>query len=393
MSLAPRLGRRGVKAGSSAGLDEGSFPRSRRPGAMSSRSFRGRTFYRRGGGHRESIEHSIPSSERMSAGGVIAPEDATTTGPERCSTGGSTADPAVIVRVKDDTDVVRVVSVARESGLELAVRSGGHSIPGHSVSEGGIVLDLGDMRAVDVDAEGRTAWAETGLDRPRVHDRLRDARPRDRVRRHGLGRDRRDHARGRRRLPRPKVRPDDRRPAGGRHRDRGRRCSPRRRRARAGPVLGDPRRGRELRRRDTVQVPAARDRHRGRRHAAPARHRRRDRRLHGRGRGRARGALVDRERDAGAADAVRPGGGTRQARHHGAHDPTPETPRPGSGPRAIPSARGAGRGPAPTDAVSGGLPARGRGVPPVATARTCSSTRSAGPRRRRSSNTSRPPPR
>jgi FAD/FMN-containing dehydrogenase len=56
-----------------------------------------------------------------------------------------------------------VISVARETGLELAVRSGGHSIPGHSVSEGGIVLDLADMRAIDVDAEGRTAWAETGL--------------------------------------------------------------------------------------------------------------------------------------------------------------------------------------------------------------------------------------
>ena len=71
--------------------------------------------------------------------------------------------PAAIVRVKDDMDVVRVVALARESGLELAVRSGGHSIPGHSVSEGGIVIDLADMRALEIDVEARTAWAQTGL--------------------------------------------------------------------------------------------------------------------------------------------------------------------------------------------------------------------------------------
>ena len=47
--------------------------------------------------------------------------------------------------------------------MELAVRSGGHSVAGHSVSDGGIVLDLSDMRALQIDAERRTAWAETGL--------------------------------------------------------------------------------------------------------------------------------------------------------------------------------------------------------------------------------------
>ena len=77
--------------------------------------------------------------------------------------GGIDRHPAAIVRVKDDMDVVRVVALARESGLELAVRSGGHSIPGHSVSEGGIVIDLADMRALEIDVEARTAWAQTGL--------------------------------------------------------------------------------------------------------------------------------------------------------------------------------------------------------------------------------------
>ena len=61
------------------------------------------------------------------------------------------------------SDVSRVVSVANETGVELAVRSGGHSTAGHSVTEGGIVLDIRDMRALDIDVQSRTAWAETGL--------------------------------------------------------------------------------------------------------------------------------------------------------------------------------------------------------------------------------------
>jgi FAD/FMN-containing dehydrogenase len=71
--------------------------------------------------------------------------------------------PAAIVKVAGATDVARVIAHARDSGLELAVRSGGHSVAGHGVTDGGIVLDLSDMRALEIDAERRTAWAETGL--------------------------------------------------------------------------------------------------------------------------------------------------------------------------------------------------------------------------------------
>jgi FAD/FMN-containing dehydrogenase len=71
--------------------------------------------------------------------------------------------PAVIVRPVDATAVSRVVALARENGAELAVRSGGHSLAGHGVSEDGIVLDLADMRALDIDVQGRTVWAQTGL--------------------------------------------------------------------------------------------------------------------------------------------------------------------------------------------------------------------------------------
>jgi FAD/FMN-containing dehydrogenase len=71
--------------------------------------------------------------------------------------------PELIVRVKDATDVSHVVALARESGLELAIRSGGHSVAGHSTTDGGIVLDLSEMKDIEIDVEGRTAWAQTGL--------------------------------------------------------------------------------------------------------------------------------------------------------------------------------------------------------------------------------------
>ena len=71
--------------------------------------------------------------------------------------------PAAVVRPTSAEEVARVVILAAESGSELAVRSGGHSLAGHSVSDGGIVLDLAELTALDIDLEGRTAWAQSGL--------------------------------------------------------------------------------------------------------------------------------------------------------------------------------------------------------------------------------------
>lgn len=106
---------------------------------------------------------SIPPLREAIHGRVIAPDDAEYDKARTVMAGGIDRRPAVIVRVADADDVARVIALARETGLELAVRSGGHSGAGHSVCEGGIVLDLSDMKDMDIDVEGRTAWAETGL--------------------------------------------------------------------------------------------------------------------------------------------------------------------------------------------------------------------------------------
>jgi FAD/FMN-containing dehydrogenase len=106
---------------------------------------------------------SIPELRNDFPGRVIAPGDPDYDQARTVFYGGIDRRPAVIVRVAGADDVSRVVNLARENGLELAVRSGGHSVAGHSVSEGGIVLDLANMKDLQIDVDARTAWAETGL--------------------------------------------------------------------------------------------------------------------------------------------------------------------------------------------------------------------------------------
>jgi FAD/FMN-containing dehydrogenase len=96
-------------------------------------------------------------------GRVIAPDDPAYDEARAVFYGGLDKRPAAIVRVANDADVARVIAEARSTGLELAVRSGGHSLVGHSVTEGGIVLDLSEMQALEIDPESRTAWAESGV--------------------------------------------------------------------------------------------------------------------------------------------------------------------------------------------------------------------------------------
>jgi FAD/FMN-containing dehydrogenase len=96
-------------------------------------------------------------------GRVISPDDPGYDEARSVFNGGIDRRPAAIVRARDASDVSRVVTLARESGTELAVRSGGHSGAGHSTTDGGIVLDLSQMKNLEIDVEGRTAWAQAGL--------------------------------------------------------------------------------------------------------------------------------------------------------------------------------------------------------------------------------------
>ena len=71
--------------------------------------------------------------------------------------------PALIVRCLGAADVRRAVSFATAHGLLTAVRAGGHSFSGQSGCDGGLVIDVSPMRAVEIDPNFALAWAEMGV--------------------------------------------------------------------------------------------------------------------------------------------------------------------------------------------------------------------------------------
>ncbi|HSK93389.1 MAG TPA: FAD-binding oxidoreductase [Candidatus Angelobacter sp.] len=96
-------------------------------------------------------------------GRVVGPDDPDFDELRRVLAGGVTARPAAVVRVANAEDVARIVSYARATGTELAVRCGGHSGAGHGTTDGGIVIDLRELKRIDIDGEARIAWADAGL--------------------------------------------------------------------------------------------------------------------------------------------------------------------------------------------------------------------------------------
>jgi len=70
--------------------------------------------------------------------------------------------PALIARCRQVSDVVVAIGLARREGIEIGVRSGGHSVVGHAVPHGGLMIDLTGLSRVRVDPERRRAWAQGG---------------------------------------------------------------------------------------------------------------------------------------------------------------------------------------------------------------------------------------
>jgi FAD/FMN-containing dehydrogenase len=111
----------------------------------------------------EATTLDLPRLRAAFDGRVIAPGDPGYDQARALFYGGWDRRPGAIVRPADAAQVAQVVTMARDLGLELAVRGGGHSNAGHSTTEGGLVLDLSELTALDIDVEGRTAWAQGGL--------------------------------------------------------------------------------------------------------------------------------------------------------------------------------------------------------------------------------------
>jgi FAD/FMN-containing dehydrogenase len=99
----------------------------------------------------------------MFRGELVLPADSGYDGARRIWNGAIDRRPACVARCTGVADVVAAVRFARERGLVVAVRSGGHGVGGHALCDGGLVIDLSPMRGIWVDPPARTARAEAGV--------------------------------------------------------------------------------------------------------------------------------------------------------------------------------------------------------------------------------------
>src|SRR3954452_14566763 len=107
-------------------------------------------------------EATLAELEQGLRGRLIRPGDEGYDEARAIWNGSHDAHPALIVRCGGVADVMRAVDFARSEDLVVAVRGGGHSLPGFSTVDGGIVIDLSAMRSVQVDPVARTAVAQGG---------------------------------------------------------------------------------------------------------------------------------------------------------------------------------------------------------------------------------------
>jgi FAD/FMN-containing dehydrogenase len=106
--------------------------------------------------------HWTDSLRAQMAGPVLAPSEPAYEDARRVHNGLIDRRPALVARCHGTADVQAAVRFARERGLEIAVRGGGHNVAGNAVCDGGLMIDLSAMRGVHVDPRARRARAQGG---------------------------------------------------------------------------------------------------------------------------------------------------------------------------------------------------------------------------------------
>ncbi len=108
-------------------------------------------------------EAALAELERSFRGQLVRPTNPTYDEHRKIWNGSIQRSPALIARCAGVADVIAALRFARQTGLAIAVRGGGHSFPGMSICDGGIVIDLGLMKGIRVDPEARTVRAQAGV--------------------------------------------------------------------------------------------------------------------------------------------------------------------------------------------------------------------------------------
>ena len=101
--------------------------------------------------------------ERRISGPVLSPEHPGYDETRAVHNGLVDRRPALIVRARTSGDVVAALGMARDAGLEVSVRGGGHNVAGRAVTEGGVMIDLAEMKNITIDPERAVAAAEGGV--------------------------------------------------------------------------------------------------------------------------------------------------------------------------------------------------------------------------------------
>ena len=115
---------------------------------------------------------------RQVSGSVLGPHDPGYEEARAVHNGLVDRRPALIVRCRTTCDVVAALALARQAGLEVSIRGGGHNVAGRAVTEGGVMIDLAEMKAIAIDSDQATATAGGGV----IWGELNDA-----AAEHGLG--------------------------------------------------------------------------------------------------------------------------------------------------------------------------------------------------------------
>ena len=108
-------------------------------------------------------ERTVPPALEGFAGRVLSPTDVDYDGARQIYNALITKRPSLIAQCQGIADIVAAVSTARDEGLELSVRGGGHGVAGRALTDGGLTIDLSHMKGIHVDPQNNTVRAQPGV--------------------------------------------------------------------------------------------------------------------------------------------------------------------------------------------------------------------------------------